>query len=64
MDHFDPYSVFLVFATNMPVLLLTGFVVGVTNVNVGYSVMSKCNKTVDWILGFGFSTHIGLHRPP
>ncbi len=26
-DHFDPYNVFLAIATNIPVLLMTGFVV-------------------------------------
>ncbi len=26
MDHFDPYSVLLAIATNIPVLLMTGFV--------------------------------------
>ncbi len=26
MDNFDPYSVFLAIATNIPVLLMTGFV--------------------------------------
>ncbi len=26
-DHFDPYNVFLAIATNIPVLLKTGFVV-------------------------------------
>ncbi len=27
MDNFDPYNVFLAIATNIPVLLMTGFVV-------------------------------------
>ncbi len=27
IDHFDPYNVFLVIATNIPVLLMTDFVV-------------------------------------
>ncbi len=27
MDHFDPYNVLLAIATNIPVLLMTGFVV-------------------------------------
>ncbi len=27
IDHFDPYNVLLAIATNMPVLLMTGFVV-------------------------------------
>ncbi len=27
MDNFDPYNVFLAIATNLPVLIMTGFVV-------------------------------------
>ncbi len=27
INHFDPYNVFLAIATNIPVLLMTGFVV-------------------------------------
>ncbi len=27
MDNFDPYNVLLAIATNMPVLLMTGFVI-------------------------------------
>ncbi len=36
IDHFDPYNVLLAIATNIPVLLMTGFVVQVHICISGY----------------------------
>ncbi len=43
MDNFDPYNVFLAIATNIPVLLMTGFVLQ------GHIYVPIYNKLLFWV---------------
>ncbi len=48
MDNFDPYNVFLAIATNIPVLLMTGFVVqGHTHIYI-YIYIYYMERVAPW----------------